>query len=94
MMQNAFLVAITNKAMIIPLFIMCVVILCSPAIQLTLSTKKNKYIGLIFPALVFVFFLIIVLIFKPKLLISIFMLVGAPAALVAFHIIIRNNMRY
>ena len=86
--------ATLNKALLIPLAIMCIVVLCSPAIQITLSTKKNKYIGLIFPAVVLIFFLIIVILYQPGVILSLLMTIGAPGALVAFHIIIRKNMRY
>lgn len=83
-----------SKIMAIPLVIMCIVVLCSPAIQITLSTKKNKYVGLIFPAIVFIFFLVIAIIFRPNIVVSILMVLAAPGALVAFHIIIRKNLRY
>ena len=72
--------ATLNKALLIPLAIMCIVVLCSPAIQITLSTKKNKYI--------------VVILYQPGVILSLLMTIGAPGALVAFHIIIRKNMRY
>ena len=87
-------IAIQNKALLIPFAIMVIALLCSPAIQLKLSTHKNKYVGLIFPAIVFIFFLIIAIIAKPNIILSLVMIIGAPAALVAFHIIIRKNMRF
>ena len=83
-----------SKALLVPFVVMVIIMLMSPAIQLNLSTKKNKYLGLIFPAIVFVFFLIVSLVGKPPLVLAIIMTIGAPAALVAFHIIIRNNLRY
>ena len=83
-----------NKALFVPFVIMIIILLMSPAIQLNLSTKKNKYIGLIFPAFVFMFFLGVTIIAKPPIAIAVIMTIGAPAALVAFHMIIRNNMRY
>ena len=86
--------AIENSHLIAPFAVMILILLMSPAIQLNLSTKKNKYIGFIYPAIVFVFFLIIVIITKPVIPLAIIMVMGAPAALIAFHIIIRNNMRY
>ena len=87
-------IAVKNKALLIPFFIMVIIMLCSPAIQLKLSTHKNKYIGLIFPAIVFIFFLIVAIIAKPNIILSIIMVIGAPAALIVFHIIIRKNLRY
>ena len=93
LLMNIPLLAV-SKVFAIPLAIMCVVVLCSPAIQINLSTKKNKYVGLIFPAIVFAFFLVIVIVFRPNIVVSILMVAVAPAALVAFHIIIRKNLRY
>ena len=86
--------AIENKALLVPFAIMVAVLLCSPAIQLKLSTNKNKYVGLIFPAIVFIFFLVVCIITKPGMILSLVMIIGSPAALVAFHIIIRKNLRY
>ena len=86
--------AIKSKALLIPFFIMVIIMLCSPAIQLKLSTQKNKYIGLIFPAIVCIFFIIVTIIAKPNIILSLLMIIGAPAALVVFHIIIRKNLRY
>lgn len=86
--------AITNKHLMGPFIIMIIILLMSPAIQLNLSTKKNKYVGYIFPAMVFIFFLIIIAVTKPPIALALIMTIGAPAALIAFHIIIRNNMRF
>ena len=86
--------AINNTHLIGPFVVMIVILLMSPAIQLNLSTKKNKYIGYIYPAMVFIFFLIIIVVTKPPVALAIIMAIGAPAALIAFHIIIRNNMRF
>lgn len=83
-----------SKALLAPFIVMVLIMLMSPAIQLNLSTKKNKYLGLIFPAIAFVFFLIVSLVGRPPLVLAIIMTIGAPAALIAFHIIIRNNLRY
>lgn len=83
-----------NKAFMAPFIVMVIIMLMSPAIQLNLSTKKNKYLGLIFPAIAFVFFLIVSLVGRPPLVLAIIMTIGAPSALIAFHIIIRNNLRY
>lgn len=86
--------AIQNISMLLPFVVMVIILLMSPAIQLNLSTKKNKYIGLIFPAIVFIFFLIFTIFIKPPVVITLLMTIGAPGALVGFHIIIRNNLRY
>ena len=83
-----------SKALLVPFVVMVIIMLMSPAIQLNLSTKKNKYLGLIFPAIVFAFFLIVSLVGKPPIVLAIIMTIGAPTALIAFHIIIRNNLRY
>lgn len=83
-----------SKALLVPFAIMVILLLMSPAIQLNLSTQKNKYIGLAFPAFVFVFFLIVSIVTKPPVALAIVMTIGAPAALIAFHLIVRNNMRY
>lgn len=88
------ILAIQNKNIIVPFVIMVMILLMSPAIQLNMSIKKNKYVGLIFPCIVFVFFLIFTLFLKPPMLIALLMTLGAPAALVGFHIIIRKNLRY
>ena len=83
-----------NKIYMIPFIAMIIVLLMSPAIQLSLSTKKNKYLGYIFPSIVFIFFLLVTILFKPPVVLAVLMTIGAPAALIAFHIIIRNNMRF
>lgn len=83
-----------SKAFMAPFVVMIIILLMSPAIQLNLSTKKNKYLGFIFPAIVFIFFLIVTIVAKPPIVLAIIMTIGAPAALIAFHFIIRNNMRY
>ena len=88
------IMAMKNKALFIPFLIMIIVLMCSPAIQLKLSTNKNKYVGLIFPAIVCIFFIVITIIAKPNPILRLLMIVGAPAALITFHIIIRKNMRY
>lgn len=88
------LLAVKNVSLLIPVSLMFIVLLCSPAIQINLSTKKNKYLGLIFPAIVFIIFIIFSILAKPPIVISILMIIGAPAALIAFHFIIRKNLRY
>ncbi|MBE5935381.1 MAG: hypothetical protein E7262_06275 [Lachnospiraceae bacterium] len=88
------IIATKNKALLIPFFIMVIILLCSPAIQLKLSTHKNKYVGLIFPAIVCIFFIVVAIIAKPNIILSLIMIIGAPAALVVFHVIIRKNLRY
>ena len=79
---------------LIPILIVFFILLASPAIQLTLSTKKNKYVGLIFPAFTFVVFGVIMLVVNPSSLPLALMTVATPLALIIFHIIIRKNMRY
>lgn len=88
------ILAIQNKSLMLPFIVMVIILLMSPAIQLNMSIKKNKYVGLIFPVIVFIFFLIFTIFLRPPVLVAILMTVGAPAALVGFHIIIRRNLRY
>ena len=56
---------------------------------MTTTQKVIKYL-----ALSFAFFLIVSLVGKPPIVLAIIMTIGAPTALIAFHIIIRNNLRY
>ncbi len=78
----------------IPVIILFFILLASPAIQLVLSTKKKWYIGLIYPLFTFIVFGVAMLIVPTHKTAMGAITILSPLCLIAFHIIIRKNMRY